>query len=636
MSQINGISPWDHIVNEVLELLHRFTNIDKNTLRNTLSEPPDPKYGDLATTIAFRLAKTQRKNPAMIAKEIVEKMNANGLPSVLSEVKTAGPYINFYINRSELAKITIERVISQDLDYGVSNAFEGLHAIVEFPAVNPSKPWHIGHARNAIVGDTVSNLLEKVGYRVTRLDYINDLGLQVAQLIWKLRKLSNINTDEKFDHFLGKLYVEVQKEIESDPSVEEEIRETSRLMESGNNEISDFASDIVTRCVKAQYATAYRLNIFHDLQIWESTLAHSHLLDEVKKQILNKVDSVFVMPDGEKAGCIVARLDVFEEFKDMRDPYKVLFRSDGTRTYVGADISLQMWKFGLIKDPFKYSVFDVQPNGKKVLRSDLEGETIKHQKVNKVFNVVGAEQAHPQRLVYLILDLLGYKKESENSYHLAYERVTVDEASLSGRKGGWVGFTTDDVLDRAFEIAQKEVKMRNPNANDEFISTTAEQIAIGAVRYALIRQSLDKRIDFKYSEVLDFNGDTGPYLQYAHARASRILERVGMFSKPIDYSQINNDYEFALIKMIAKYPSILVEIVQNIKKETWGTDIQLNRIPIFIYELANLFSKFYDNCPVSSAKNESLKNARLALVYAFKKTLASALNIIGVPPLEKM
>ncbi len=636
MSKLNGISPWDHIVNDVLELLQKHTKVDLELLKMTLSEPPNPKLGDIASTVAFRLAKSLKKNPALIAKEIVEQILQEDLPPTLSTIKNAGPYINFYVNRSELAKITIEQVISQDTDYGISDAFAGYHAIVEFPAVNPSKPWHIGHARNAIVGDTVSNLLEKVGYDVTRLDYINDLGLQVAQLIWKLKELNDISTDEKFDHFLGKLYVEVQKDLESNPDLESKIREVSRLMEAGNNEISDFAKEIVTRCVKAQYQTAYRLHIYHDLQVWESTLAHSHLLDEVKKQIVNKVDSVFVMPDGEKAGCIVARLDVFEEFKDMRDPYKVLFRSDGTRTYVGADISLQLWKFGIVKDPFRYTVFDIQPNGKKILRSDLHGEEIKHKNVDKVFNVVGAEQAHPQRLVYLILELLGYKKESENSYHLAYERVTVDESSLSGRKGGWIGYTTDDVLDRAFEIAYKEVKMRNPDVTEEFINETAEKIAVGAVRYAIIRQSLDKRIDFKYSEVLDFNGDTGPYLQYAHARASRILERVGSFVKPVDYSLITNEYEFALIKMIAKFPSMLVEIVQNIKKETWGTDVQLNRIPIFIYELANLFSKFYDNCPVSSAKSESLKNARLALVYAFKKTLASALNIIGVPPLEKM
>jgi arginyl-tRNA synthetase len=327
---------------------------------------------------------------------------------------------------------------------------------------------------------------------------------------------------------------------------------------------------------------------------------------------------------------------VIDEFKDLKDPYRILFRSDGTRTYAGPDVAFQLWKFGIIEDPFKYSLFENQPNGKPVMRTDLQGQKVNLGKFDIVMNVIGSRQAHPQKLVYTILDILGYSKESENSHHIAYEFVGLEDVDFSGRHGTWIGYSTDDVLDKATELARAEVDKRNPDEDDAFKDKVANQVGVGAVRYFMLNASPDRQITFRWNEALDFNGDAAPYLQYSHARAQRILEKAeDEIASNIDLTLLSTDAEFELVKAITQLPEELLEVVRSLKKSVWGTSFTSNRITAYTYSLANLFSKFYDSCPVLKAEPD-VRASRLALVRAFKASMANCLTVLGIPVVDRM
>ncbi len=634
--KLTSSNPWDTLKQSVVKMLAKVASVPHDTVSKTIERPPDPALGDLSSTIGFTLAKELKKNPAAIASDLLPELNklAEKDP-LIREVQTKGPYINIFFEQGKLAELTIGSVLDTGENYGSSSEFKGKRALVEYPAVNPSKPWHIGHARNAILGDTLCNILDWVGYDAVRLDYINDLGLQIAQVIWKLKQVEKEDDETKYDHFLGHLYVEVQKLFDENEPIQEEVREVSRQLENLQSDDAKLSSEMVTKCLKAQFETSYRLGIYHDYQVWESAIAHSGILEMAQNMML-KSDNILKLDEGEKAGCIVADLSVIDEFRDMKDPYKILFRSDGTRTYTGADVALQLWKFGIIEDPFKYSVMETQPNGEKVMRTDLQGEKRDLGKFDLVMNVIGSRQAHPQKMVYTILDILGYSLESENSHHIAYEFVGLEGEDFSGREGTWIGYSVDDVLDKATELARVEVNKRNPDESDDFKDTVANQVGVGAVRYFMLNTSPDRQITFRWNEALDFSGDAAPYLQYSHARAQRILEKVtGESTSAGDLTLLSTDAEFELIKEIARFPEEILEVARALKKNVWGTSFTSNRITAYGYCLANLFSKFYDSSPVLKA-DPDIRAARLALVRAFKTTMANCLTVLGIPIVDRM
>lgn len=627
-------NPWEFARDRVVEILAKVTGLDPGSIAENLEIPPDSALGDLATTIAFSLAKEQKKSPAKIAEEITKNIEALCTTEPLVDsVRQKGPYVNIFLSPGEFAKLTVTTVMAKDIHYGNCGEYKGLRALIESPAVNPSKPWHIGHARNAVIGDTLGNMMEAVGYEVLRMDYINNLGLQIAQLVWKLREAEKPAPDEKYDHYLGRLYVGVNDAFESDGKVQEEVREVGRRLEDLDSEEAKRSDKMVSDCVRAQCQTAYRLGIYHDYHIWESMIAHSGLLEQARGMML-KCDNIFVPDEGDKIGCVVADLRAIEEFKEMKEPNKVLFRSDGTRTYTGADVAFQMWKFGIVKDPFTYGLFEVQPNGKPVYRTMFEGKKHDLGRIDLVFNVIGSSQAHPQKLVYSIMELLGYEVQARNSHHVAYEFVGLEDVDFSGRKGTWVGYSCDDVLNKAAELAREEVSKRNPDESDDFKNRVAEQVGSGAVRYHLLNASPDRKITFRWEDALDFNGDAAPYLQYSCARASRILEKAEG-NGSVDLTILNANEEFALIKAIARFPEEVLGVMRGMTKQVWGTSFSTNRMTAYCFNLATLFSRFYDSCPVLKSEPK-YRDARLQLVRAFKVTMSNCLRLLGIPVVERM
>ncbi len=626
----NTPSPWAEIKLSIAGSIAKILKMKVDEVISTLEEPTESKMGDLASTVSFVLAKKYKKAPIQVANEILPEMTK--IPFV-KECKVGGAgYLNYFLSWSDITRLVLKSVMKSGLNYGQNDIGKGSKVVVESPAVTPSKPWHIGHARNAVLGDTLSRLLQILGFKVERMDYINDMGMQTAQLAWYLPQSQPWDKKEKYDHYLGRMYVEVTKLLEQDEEKLLEVRQFLKSMEMGGSREAIQARRMSEKCVQAFRKTGYRLNITHDLEIWESDVTWIGLFQDAISLML-KYPGIERLDAGEKAGCIVAKMDKFEEFRKLRDSNKVLVRSDGTGTYTGKDIAFQLWKFGIIADPFKYRKVGKQPDDTILWMTAPDGQAIKRSKPESVFNVIAVEQAHPQRLIYLILELMGYQQQSQNSHHISYEIVTLPDVSFSGRKGTWLGYTADDVLDEAISRARKEVDMRHPESEEEVKSQIAEAIGVGAVRFALLKQAPEKRIVFVWDQVLDFNGQAAPYVQYAYVRASRILEKAGKPSKAhtIDYSLLNTEYEKQIIKQVAKYPEILSDIVHNMHKELWGTKINLYNLPQYAYDLSVTFSQFYSNCPVLRA-DEELRFARLALVSITRQTLFNVLYLMGIKP----
>ncbi len=618
-------NPWAEFEKQVTEALNLTSGQD---LSRYLEVPADPQYGDLACTAAFHLTQELKKSPAEIAKDLAV-FDPTRFP-VIEQVVAQGPYVNFFINIIPYRRIVVDAIQASGESYGHSTEYSGKHVVVEYPAVNPNNPLHVGHARNAVLGDTAARLMKTVGYTVTRMDYINDLGLQIAVAYWALKHLDASQYKGKYDHVIGRLYVDAQDKYD-----ESQVRKYLKLMEQGNNEVASEVRKMSERVLRAHHKTHGQLNVHHDLLVWESNIAHTGLFAEALEKML-EAPTTTRPKSGEKAGCVIVDLSAYEEFQQLKDTDKVLVRSDGVATYTGKDIAFHFWKFGTIKDPFKYKPFkSPKTNDRQLWTTTEHGEKGHYHPADIIYNVIGMPQSQAQRTVYLTLKTLGYEKASANYYHLAYEFVTLPDAKFSGRKGTWIGFSTDAVIREATRRARKEVKKRNPDAASQFLRQVAEAIGSAAVRYSLLKVAVEKQIIFKWEDMLNFDGNAAPYLMYTHARASSILRKEAAPPKA-RLSELNSPFEAELIKLLGRFPEVLLEIVRAIKREVWGTRIELFHLAEYAHALSVAFNSFYNHCPVLKAETPALKDARLLLVSLCRQVLSNTLYLLGISPLERI
>lgn len=621
---VTDINPWAQFKEQVIKALRLSSGQD---LSKFLEVPADLRHGDLACTAAFHLAQELKKNPVEIAQELT-RYDPTRFP-LIEQVVAQGPYVNFYVNIIPYRRLIVDAITAAGDAYGTSTKFAGKHAVVEFPAVNPNKPLHIGHVRNAVLGDTISRLLRAAGYNVTRMDYVNDLGLQIAVAYWGMKHIKGAKLTGKFDQALGRLYVKAEEKHD-----EAKVREYLKLMEQGDNKVAKEVRQMAKRAVIAQHKTFKRLNVKHDLLVWESDIAHSGLFAKALAQIM-KSPKIQRLTKGEKAGCIIVDLSAYEEFRQLKDTDKVLVRSDDVATYTGKDIAFHFWKFGIIPDPFLYTNFAKRDDNGIVWTTANEGEPGLYKPADAIFNVIGMAQSQPQRTVYTVLESLGHKDASDNYFHLAYEFVNLPGARFSGRKGTWIGFSADDVIREATRRARKEVKSRNPDADATFYRQVSQTVGSAAVRYALLKVAVEKQIIFKWDEVLNFDGNAAPYLLYTHARASSILRKEAA-PENAQISVLESPYETELFKLLARFPAIILEIVEGMKREKWGTRIEQFRLAEYTYTLCVAFNSFYNHCPVLKAGTAEIKSARLILVSLYRQVLSNALQLHGITPLDRI
>lgn len=596
-------------------------------------EDAKEEFGDFASPVAFDLVKAAKKSPRKIAEEIVAQIEGDPL---VEKVEVAGAgYINFHLDPERYAELVIGAIDAAKGKYGAGEK-KTEKVLVEFPSVNPNKPWHIGHMRNAILGDSVARILEFAGYKVEREDYIDDLGLQVAQSVWGYLNLSS-SPSGKIDHWLGEQYVEVAKRIE-EPKVAEEIRSLVKSMESGMGGIARLGRELAEKCVLAQYETAFRLNIFHDVLIWESDIVRSRLL-EAALEMVKESGKVIEETEGKNAGCIVAKLEELEEFRGMESADKVLVRSDGTAVYTGKDLAFQMWKFGILERRFKYKLLMKQPNGQQLYTTAPDGVEMVFGRADRVINVIGSEQIYPQKVLRAILKLIGREREAANSIHLSYEHAALPEGAFSGRAGTWIGFTADDVFEETKKEAMKQIRERFKDMGEGEKEKIANAVAIGAIRFDFLKTTPEKKMIFRWEEALKFEGDTAPYVQYSHARAARIMEKTGLlkgvefgavaglFPKAIEFGALSSGDEKRLVKWIARFPSV-VKIAAR--------EYRPHLVAEYLLSLADSFSKFYQNCPVLKAEDAKVKAARLKLVACYREVLRNGLWLLGIEAPERM
>ncbi len=619
------LNPWEQFRQQVVRALHEISGKD---LGGFLGRPAKPEHGDLGCTAAFSLAKEQRGNPAEIAKELA-KIDTSRF-SLIQKVVAQGPYVNFYISIKPYRQLVIDTLQRLGEQYGRSETFQGIRAVVEYPAVNPNNPWHIGHARNAVLGDTMARVLGMVGYDVTRMDYINDLGLQIAVVYWGLKHLAKEPLKGKYDQALGRIYVEAHQKHDK-----AQVERYLQLMEKGTNEVAKEVRAMSERCLRAHHKTAARLDVQHDLLVWESDIAHSGLFAEALDKILES-PNIKRLTEGEKAGCLIVDLSAYEEFRQLKDTEKILIRSNGVATYTGKDVAFHFWKFGIIKDPFLYRQFRRKRGENQTLWTTTQkGKPGRFTPANVIFNVIGMPQSFPQRTVYLVLETLGYTDASEGYYHLAYEFVTLPGKRFSGRRGTWIGFSTDAVVREATRRARREVKARNPNESPKFYRQVAESIGAAAVRYSLLKVAVEKQITFRWNEMLNFDGNAAPYLMYTHARASSILRKQSA-PKTANLDVLSTSHEIEIVKLIGRFPDIILGIVEGMQREKWGTRIELFKLAEYAYKLSVAFNSFYNHCPVLKAESKDLIAARLLLVDACSQVLRNALTLLGIHPLERI
>ncbi len=603
-------------------------------IEKTLEIPPDPAFGDVASTVCFGLAKQERAPPAAIAERIVKdtKIPAN---SAIERMEARGGYINFFFNRRNLARIVIPDALSKA--FGKPKTIAG-KVMVEHTSVNPNKALHVGHIRNSCLGDSIVRILKFCGRKVQEVNYIDDSGTQLADIIIGFKFLRMpAETKMKFDQYCGnEVYVKVNKIYENDSALGKKRQEVIREIESGNNETSEFAERIVERIIRAQLETLRRLDIGFDLMVTETSVLRAKLWEAAFKK-MDDAGIICKEADGKNAGCWVLRLSDRPEFSGLENADKILVRSDGTVLYTGKDIAYAMWKHGLLKDAFNYKRFSKSGSRDTWITTGKGGEKRKPSfgNVDKAVALVDVRQSYAQDVVSAALAMLGDKKDY---VHYDYGVVSLSKNTakqlgigtgdeqvhhMSGRKGIFVN--VDDVLDILGKKAYEETAKRNDGASRKWITVTAGKIARSALRYEMTKIDRENTMTFDIEESLRLDGNTAPYLQYTYARSMKILEKAGKVPEFAVPAAIT-DTELELAKALMSFPRVVEKSCDNLSPQ---------EISRYAYSLCTLFNRFYQDSPVLRAEGAT-KAFRLSLVKAFVSVLGKCLNMIGVDALEKM
>jgi len=624
--------------------------------RCTATPTPEPALGDLAFTVAFELARTLRRPPRLIATELAEELGR--LADVRSVVVAGGGYLNVFVDRAAF-------LAGQLGDPGAPRpgfADPG-KVIVEHTNINPNKAAHIGHLRNAVLGDTLVRALRYLGRRVEVQNYIDDTGVQVADLVVGFEDLGGPTPSEvarrpgRFDYYCWDLYAQVTALYEAEPERRKRREETLHRMEAGDNPTAALAADLSGRIVRCHLATMARIGVTYELLPRESDILRLQFWSRAF-ELLRERGAVHLEAAGKNRGCWVMDLSGDPEFADIEDTQKVLVRSNSTVTYTGKDIAYQLWKFGLLGRDFGYRRLPDPPAGHPVWITSSDGgepDAPAFGGGSLVYNVIDQRQAYPQKVVAKGLAALGFGDAAARSHHFSYEMVALTPAcaadlgmaldaedrarpwiEMSGRRG--LGVKADDLLDRLIERAAAEVRRRHADLEPGDVEAIARQLAVGALRYFMLRFTRNRVIAFDLDEVLAFEGETGPYVQYSVVRARNILnrlrEREGVGEEelerlvatgipPSDPQPPDEEWELALLC------SRLGEVVADaVGKE------EMSGIARHAFALAQSFNSYYHRFQVLGETDPAVRRRRILLVVLFRAAMERALGIMGVevPP----
>jgi arginyl-tRNA synthetase len=616
------------------------------------------------------------KPPLVIAEALAERLRTLDDP-VIREVTVAKPgFLNISLDQPTVGVEIMTQVRAAGSAFGQSQVGVGVKVVVEHTNINSNKAAHVGHLRNSCIGDTVARALRAQGYQVEVENYIDDTGVQVADVVVGLSLIARgeltieggqePQPGESYDYYCSRVYVSVGKAYEARPELLGMRRAVLHAVEAGpantpagEPDYATMAANLSQRIVQAHLTTMARLNVYYDLLTWESAILGAGLWKRTFEMLRDR--NLLVKPDsGPAKDCWILPFgdgDAQTEEGD-RTSDKILVKSDGTATYTGKDIAYQLWKFGLSDDKsigvkFHFIPWGAQANGQELwtMRTTVTPKEARKQAqptrfghANRVINVIDTRQSYPQQVVYESLRRLGYTEQAENSKHLAYEVVALSRAAaaslgvdttdnraqyaMSGRKG--IEIKADDLINLA---TQRLLAPREGEAQTSMTRETAAALAASAIRYFMVRFDLQQVIVLDIDQALRATGDSGVYLQYAHARAHSILRRLAEagYTTPDALTaapEALDQSEWNLLRQIDAWPRTLAEAVALLEP---------HRIAGYAFDLATRFNDFYDHTPpIVREENPQIKAFRATLVRTTAQALANVLGILGFTPLERL
>jgi len=563
------------------------TKKDKSLIEKTISLS---SKGEITSSIAFKIAKETNRKPEEIAEEIV-----NGQQNIFDYgiIKAENGYLNFYVN---------ERWFFSSYEFKKKDQT----IVIEGPSVNPNKPWHVGHLRNAVISASIANILKEAGYQAIKIDYINDAGLQVAESYYYYKKFGKTSNTGKFDVDIGLDYVKAHEFAQKEDSKKEIEKMMEKIEKENDKEFYEFIKNVV----KAQRETA-KDYIKHDFIVYESHVMKV-LYEKAIKTIMG-LENVKMIETGNLAGCVCLEIE-----KGTKNPYKVLIRKNKIPTYLCKDIVFHLWKTG------KICCLNFAFNEYGTYESTLEnGYNFYDVRNPIIINVVGEEQRLNQELLKECLVKMKILKEHEFK-HLAYGLVRKNEEKFSGRKGTWIGYTADDLLNEGIKKIEKGDKRK---------------IALAAIKYSFLKMNNKSPVNFDWEKALSTEGDSGVYLLYSYKRAESVLKK---------YMEINSIQQEQLEKELLNFENelkmnekvYLNDEERNLMREIWFYPYYVNNasknlepsvIANYSFNLANLFNSFYEKNQIINSKEEK---KRLLITRKFLETMRKCLWLLNIEPPE--
>ncbi len=566
---------------EIAKLLLQNTNLSLEEINNLIEIPPQENLGDYSFP-CFRLAKVFKKNPASIAQEIQTELSEN-LPEWLNKIDVAGPYLNFYLDHGAFATNLLQEIFANKENFGHDNIGKDKNVIVEYSSPNIAKPFHVGHAFTTILGQAIANIYEALGYHVIRMNHLGDYGTQFGKLIvaWRLWGDETALKKKPITE-LTRVYVKFHSELENQPELEDEAREAFKKLENKETEEVELWQKFKEMSLVEFNRLYDRINVHFDNYNGESF--YSDMIPEVVSLLKEKN----LLEESE--GAQVVDLSEFN-----LNPCLIL-KSDGTTIYASRDLAAIL---------YRDRTYDYYRN----------------------IYVVGLPQTNHFQQVFAVLKKAEFPKADQNK-HVGFGTVKFKEGEFSTRKGNII--LLEDLLDQSVAKTKEIITNNNPEMSQADIADTAEKVGLAAVSYTYLRNSRERDIFFDWDEILDFEGDTAPYLMYTYARAKSILQKsefTELSLDEIDFSLLNSDEEFSLLKELYQYPNAL-----KLAAEEYEPSILLRNIS----QIARTFNRYYHNVPILKTSDIDLKHARLALLKAVSIVMQNGLNLAGIQTVERM
>ncbi len=563
----------DKFKEEIIKIIKKETKLDDINLEI----PPSSDLGDFAFP-CFVLSKRYKKSPVEIAKELCAKIKTD---KIIKEVKVVGPYLNFFVNKEKMSSDILKKISDLKEKYGVSSK-KNKTILIEYPGPNTNKPLHLGHVRNIALGYSLCRILEANGYKVVPVNVNNDRGIHICKSMVAYKKWGKGDSPEKSkmksDFFVGKYYVMFSKKANS--ALEEEAKEMLKKWEEGDKETLELWKKMNKWALDGFKETYKKFDISFKKEYFESQTykkGKEIILNGLKKRLFEKNEDDAIVVDLEKQG--------YGE--------KVLLRKDGTSVYITQDVYLAKAKY----DDFKY---------------------------DKSIYVVATEQNYHFKVLFEVLKILKFPF-AEKCYHFAYGMVNLTTGKMKSRQGNVVD--ADDLIDDMTKLAVKETKSRNKDLSLKEINLRANEIAMGAIRFYILRYDPVKDFLFNPEESISFEGETGPYLQYTYARINSIISKHGgKIDEKVDSSLLNQKEELELIKLLGNFDDVVSKV---------GETYKIHVLTRYLLDLAQAFNNFYHAYPVLKA-DEELKKARLLLISCVKQVIKNGLGLLGINVLERM